>query len=232
MHYWFSWNGMDCRQKGLLLNEMPLIIKPEERVSHIEIPGRSGELTILEGTDIYNSYIQTVQVAATCQFDAEEAERWLRGSGYVTFCGQPTLRQAARVINAVEFRKHSKNSLWWEAQVQFYCSPMKEPLTETTVEVTESGTVITNPGSIESRPLIAITGSGDVSLRIGDRELLIYGLQSGWQADSEMEWVTENGSPLMGVFAGEFPRFAPGGNAVQFTGNITSLSILGRWRYL
>ena len=55
---YFIWNGTDCRSKGIILDGPIPIIRPEERVKHIEIPGRSGDLTELEGEDdelIYNS---------------------------------------------------------------------------------------------------------------------------------------------------------------------------------
>lgn len=232
MRYWLSWNGTNCREKGIRLQEMPQIVRPEERVTHIEIPGRSGELTITEDDDIYNSYIQTIPLIVDNAADVHEAESWLRGNGYVTFCSQPELKQKARVINAVEFQKHSWNSSWWEAQAQFYCQPLKELITEESIEVTEDTYWVINPGDVASRPLITIEGSGTISLRISEREMILYNAQSGWVIDCENEWVLNNGVPLTGVYTGEFPRFLPGYNLMQFTGNVTKLTINGRWRYL
>ena len=136
MKYWFEWNGVDCRTKGIRLQSMPEIQRPEERVSHVVIPGRAGELTQTEGADIYNSYIQTIPLIIDNAADVSAAEKWLRGDGYVTFSSQQNLKQRARVINAVTFTKHSRNSSWWEGQVQFYCEPLKEQKSETAVEVT------------------------------------------------------------------------------------------------
>ena len=233
MKYWFEWNGVDCRTKGIRLQSMPEIQRPEERVSHVVIPGRAGELTQTEGTDIYNSYIQTIPLIIDNAADVSAAEKWLRGDGYVTFSGQPTLKQRARVINAVTFTKHSKNSSWWEGQVQFYCDPLKEQVTESEVEVTSSGTVVANPGDVESRPKITITGSGDVTIRIGSNSISITGSADGWMIDSDTQWVMNAQSvPQMGVYTGNFPVMAPGNNTIQFTGSITKLTIQGRWRYL
>lgn len=232
MIYYFSWNGVSCRTKGIRMKSMQEIVKPEERVEHITIPGRAGDLTVLEGDDIYNAYIQTVDLIVDNEADVRAAEKWLRGDGYITFSGQPTLKQKARVINAVNFEKHSRNTAWWEGQVQFYCQPLKEPVTAAAIEVTSSGTTVNNPGDVESRPKITITGSGDITVRIGERALVLTGVESGWVIDSDTEWVLDNGAPLPGVYTGEFPRFAPGDNAVQFTGSVTKLTIDGRWRYL
>lgn len=233
MKYSFTWKGTDCTTKGIRLREMPQIIRPEERVEHVVLPGRAGELTLTQGADIYNSYIQTIPIAVDNASDLSTAEQWLKGEGYVTFSCQPTLKQKARVINAVTFTKHSKNSTWWEGEVQFYCEPLKEPTSGSTTNVTSSGTVVNNPGDVTSRPLITITGSGTVTVTIGGNTLTITGVSNGWMIDSDLEWVTNSsGAPQMGVYSGKFPVFAPGNNTVQFTGSISKLVIDGRWRYL
>ena len=233
MRYWFEWNGTDCRTKGIRLRSMPELIRPEERVGHVVIPGRAGELTVTEGDDIYNSYIQTIPLAIDNATDVAAAEAWLRGDGYVTFCNQPTLMQRARVINAVTFTKHSKNSAWYEGDVQFYCEPLKQQATESAIEVTSSGAVIENPGDVVSRPKITITGSGDITIRIRTTAISLTAADTGWIVDSDLQWVTNSsGTPQMGVYTGNFPVIAPGENTVQFTGNVTKLTIEGRWRYL
>ena len=232
MKYSFTWNGVSSTSEGIRLREMPQIVRPEERVNHIVIPGRSGELTETEGTDIYNSYIQTVPIAVDSLAHVKDIEWWLRGDGYVTFCNESNRKQRARVINAVTFQKHSKNSSWYEAEVQFYCDPLKEALTESSIEITSSGGTITNPGDVESRPLITIIGSGDITIRINDRALVLEGVVSGWKVDSDLEWVIDGTTPLSGVCSGDFPRIRTGESAVQWTGNVTKLIILPRWRYL
>jgi phenylacetate-coenzyme A ligase PaaK-like adenylate-forming protein len=77
----FIWNNRDCRSMGVRMRGPAPIIRPEERVQHIEIPGRSGDLTQLQGENIYNSYIQTVTFTVTGGFRVREVYKWLRGSG-------------------------------------------------------------------------------------------------------------------------------------------------------
>ena len=234
MHYSFTWNGVSSSARGIYLQSMPEIIRPEERVSHITIPGRSGELTQVEGTDIFNSYIQTIPIAVDSEANVRRAEKWLKGDGYVTFSGQPTLKQRARVINAVTFQKHARNSLFWDAQVQFYCEPLKQyATTEDDIEITSSGTQVNNPGDVNSRPKIVITGSGNITIRAGGKAIVLTGAETGWTVDSETEWVLDaNNVPLMGVYTGEFPQLQPGTHLVQFTGSVTKLKITPRWRFL
>ena len=231
MIYSFTWNGVNCRNKGIRLQSMPQIIRPEERVDHVTIPGRSGEMTLTEGEDIYNSYIQTIPLIVDNAADVKSAEKWLRGDGYVTFSCEPERKQKARVINAVTFEKHSKNSAWWEAEVQFYCDPIKYAVSEDAIEVTTSGTAVNNPGDMRGYPKIAITGSGAVTIASGGATLTIPECVNGWVVDCENEWILAGNIPQVNACSGSFPVFNPGNNAVTFTG-ATKLTITPNWRYL
>lgn len=231
LHY-FIWNGTDSREKHIRVNNRVPIVRPEERVSHITIPGRAGELTQVEGEHIYNSYIQTVNLEVLGAANVPAAEMWLTGAGEVNFDTQATLKQKARIINAVTFEKVSRNLDIWKADVQFYCEPFKSPVTEAQIEVTESGTVLTNPGTLTAFPEIQMEGSGAVSVSIGGKTLVIPTLTSGWTADSEMRWICLNGVPQFNAWTGEFPEIPTGNATVLFTGNITKLTITPHWRYL
>ena len=231
MIYSFTWNGTNCRNKGIRLQSMPEIIRPEERVNHVVIPGRSGEMTLTEGDDIFNSYIQTIPLIVDSKANVKSVENWLKGDGYVTFSCEPEKMQRARIINAVTFKKHSQNSNWWEAEVQFYCDPVKHLVEENDIELTESGTAVNNTGDLRGFPLIEITGSGIVTVASGGRTLTIPECVSGWVIDCENEWILQGDIPQVNACSGDFPVFNPGSNVVTFTG-ATKLTITPRWRYL
>ena len=218
--YWFEWNGVKSTAKGIIMNAAPQIVKPEERVEHITIPGRAGELTVTEGDDIFQSYIQTVGIAVHEASQVPVVENWLKGAGAVTFSSQPGLVQDARVIGAVTLEKHSRHLDWWEGDVQFYCSPIKRDPEEDDIEITSSGTTIENPGDMTALPLIEVIGSGAVTVSAGGNVLTIPELTSGWVIDSENGWILNGTTPLMGVCSG------------AFTGSVTKLVITPRFRYL
>ena len=230
--YWFKWNGPRSDEMGIILNAAPQIVKPEERVQHVAIPGRSGDLTVTEGEDIWNSYIQTIGIAVKGAANVPAVENWLKGAGKVTFSSQPGLEQEARVIGAVTLEKHSRNLDWWEGDVQFYCSPIKHDVAEEDITVTTSGTSITNPGDMAALPLIKVTGSGAITIMCGGKTLSIPDCVSGWIIDSENEWLLDSGVPQMNVCTGAFPVLNIGSNSVTFTGSVTKLEITPRFRYL
>lgn len=231
IHY-FLWNGTDSREKNIRVPNRIQITRPEERVEHITIPGRSGDLTQTEGNDIYNSYIQTIDISIDGLENVHAAEEWLKGAGTVTFDNQPELEQDARIYGSIELNKHSRNVDRWKGTVQFYCDPVKRNRNEQTITVTTSGTSISNPGDMTAFPKIEITGSGLVTVKIGGKTLTIPDCVSGWVVDSENEWILQGNTPQERVCSGDFPVLEKGTNTITFTGSITKLLITPRFRYL
>lgn len=224
---YFIWKGIDCRSMGVILQGPVPIIRPEERVNHIEIPGRSGDLTEIESENdeekIYNSYIQTVTIEVNGGYRVREIYNWLKGSGYVTFHGEPDRKQLARVIGAITLNKHSRNLDWWVGEVQFYCQPLKQLLTEGTVQITSSGSAVMNTGDEWARPKITATASGtSMTITANGKTLTITGLTSGQQyiIDSEiMEVTNANRTALLTKDSvGDFPKLKPGSNTITGSG--------------
>lgn len=220
---YFIWKDKDCRSMGVWLQGPVAIVRPEERVKHAEIPGRSGDLTQTEGEDIYNSYIQTATILVKGGFRVREVYSWLRGSGYVTFSGEPDRRQRARIIGAITLSKHAYNLDWWVGELQFYCQPLKEKRQEETVTVTSSGTDVKNTGDVESKPRITLTASGtSATVAAGGKSLTVTGLTSGssYIIDSDIQEVTNAAGTaiLTQNSTGSWPVLKPGSNSVTGSG--------------
>lgn len=232
----FIWKNKDCRSMGVRLAGPVAIVRPEERVNHVQIPGRSGDLTETEGEGVFNSYIQTAGIMVHGGFRVREVYEWLRGSGYVTFSGEPDRKQPARIIGAVTLSKHSYNLDWWVGEVQFYCQPLKELLNESPVTVTTSGSTVRNGGDVEAYPLFKLTPSNtSVSLTANGKTITVTGTTSGtviWIDSSAMEVLNADRSAVLTQnSSGEFPTLAPGANTLTFT-NCSSIEITKRERFL
>ena len=240
----FIWNGVDCRSMGIVMRGPAAIIRAEERVNHAEIPGRSGDLTETEGENIYNSYIQTVSMSVRGGYRVREVYKWLRGSGYVTFSGEPDRRQKARVIGAITLNRHSRNLDYWEGEVQFYCQPLKERLTSAELQVASSGDTVRNDGDVESRPRWRIktkTGLGSsetVTITANGKTITMTGASAAtwYLIDADTMMVTNwdlqtTQSNYTSLSSGEFPTLAVGANTVTFT-NASELHVITRERFL
>ena len=238
----FVWKGIDCRSMGILLAGPAPIIRPEERVNHIQIPGRSGDLTETEGEDIYNSYIQTVTMHAKGGYRVREIYDWLRGSGYVTFSGEADRRQRARIIGAITLNRHSRNLDWWSGEVQFYCQPLKERLREEEETLTGLVGTIRNGGDVISKPLYRITTSGTaIGIAVSGagvpavNGITATGLTSGavyWLDSETMEMLnSDRTEKLTAKTTGRIPVLGVGNNIVTFS-SISKVEVLKRERFL
>lgn len=238
----FIWKGRDCRSMGVWMQGPAAIIRPEERVTHVQIPGRSGDLTQTEGTDIYNSYIQTATILVRGGSHVRDVYSWLRGSGFVTFSGEPDRRQPARIIGALTLNKHAHNIDWWTGEVQFYCQPLKQTLTESTETVTTSGATVRNNGDVPARPMYKVTAN-DTSLSFtvtgtGTPATNVIALTSSvsgnvyWVDSESMEvWNGDKSNLLTKRMLGDFPVLAPGVNTITGAG-WSSIEIEKRERFL
>ena len=232
----FIWNDIDCRSKGIIMRGPAPIIRPEERVKHVAIPGRSGDLTETEGEHIYNSYIQTISISVRGGFRVREVYDWLRGGGYVTFSSEPNKKQKARVIGAVTLNKHSRNLDHWEGEVQFYCEPLKEKPEEEKVTISSSGATVRNDGDVTSRPLWKVTASAaTIVITAGGKTITNTEYSSGTvfyiDSDAQMVYSGDGTANCTKYSAGDFPVLNPGDNTVTGSG-WSSIEITKRERYL
>ena len=232
----FIWKNKNCKSMGVRLAAPVSIVRPEERVQHIQIPGRSGDLTETEGQDIYNSYIQTASIQVSGGFRAREIYDWLRGADYVTFHGEPERKQAARIIGAVTLNRFSRNLDIWTGEVQFYCQPLKQLLADPMVTITSSGTSVVNRGDVTAKPLIKLTASAaSATVAAGGNSITITGLTSGsnYYIDSDINEVynADRTVILTPNSTGAFPVLLQGGNSVTGSG-LSKLEIERRERFL
>ena len=241
---YFVWNGKDCRAMGITMRGPAAIIRPEERVTHVEIPGRSGDLTETEGENIYNAYIQTVSISVIGGRRMREVFRWLRGSGYVTFSGEPDKRQKARVIGAITLNRVSRNMDRWAGECQFYCQPLKERMSENSVTLTYTGNPLTvvNAGDVIARPLYKViaSGIGFTFKAVGDdtpeaNTIAVTGTTAGhtyWIDSDTMEVLNYDKSIKLTKYStGDFPVLGQGENDIIGDG-WSSIEIWKRERFL
>lgn len=233
---YFIWNGKDCRSMGIIMRGPAAIVRPEERVQHVEIPGRSGDLTELEGENIYNSYIQTISISVRGGYRTREVYKWLRGEGFVTFSGEPDRKQAARIIGAITLSKVSRNLDNWAGEVQFYCQPLKQKMQEEKQTVTAVNTAVINAGDVIARPMLKVTcNAASCTVTIGGKSITMTDLTGGtkfWlDCDAMIATNEAKTADWTAWTVGDFPQLLPGSNAVGGSG-WSSIEITKRERFL
>ena len=118
-----------------------------------------------------------------------------------------------------------------QAQISFNCKPFMYSFAgRETVTLTEPGTV-TNPEVSAALPYIKITGTGDITLFIGSRAYAVRAVASYIELYSEM-MAAHRGSALCNnkINFTEFPVLPSGESIISWTGNMTQVEIIPRWR--
>ncbi len=223
---------MDCRTYGIHVTDQPPITIPLERSTQTNVPGRPGSLTQLEGDDVYDDMILT----ATC-FISDPAQipaiaAWLKGSGTVTFANRTGGHYKARIVNQIPFEKVLRGNPHCTFAVNFRCYPFFFAEDVAAITVTTSGTVITNPGSVYSEPLITLTGSGDIILIVGTTIVELTDITSGIVLDCALKEAYLGNALMNDHMSGDFPVLKPGANAISWSGTVTKVIIQPRWRFL
>lgn len=247
---WFQWNGIKCTDYGMHVLTQPSIVRPSEKTSSEEIPGRSGTLTLLEGDDIYDDIsMYCICIIDDCyeSVDGENVSRiakingWLRGSGKIVFANRQEGYYIGRISNQISFEQIVKGNPHRSFSVQFQCEPffyLNSGLDA--ISAGESPILITNKGNIPSAPLIRLTGSSEGAIMIGDQTMLINSFEGIdyilLDCEAKIAYKGTRSDPsdpliLLGTrVTGEWLTIPTDASYVTLTGGITSAEIIPRWR--
>ena len=230
----FTFKGTDSATYGVYLTEHPTIVAAEKRVEFIEVPGRDGALSIYDGAfnDVETELMGYMQTTTY----RDDILGWLTGSGDLVLSTDTTRAYKARVTGQVEIERASRGLAARYLRVPLRMEPFRyHAPAVAALAVAASGNTITNPGTYASRPRIKITASGDFTLTANGQLMEFAGVTGGIIVDSEyMDCFNLNGITLANSFAtlDEFPTLKPGINAISWTGTITAVEVLPRWRDL
>lgn len=222
---WFNWKNRNSYAEGLWISKLPKITRAKERYQEVTIPGRAGSLMLLEGDDVYESYVKESTVICPNNRSVQKYLEWLRGSGEVIFSNEPDFVYEARIANEVEFERVGNSLL--QAKVKFFVQPYKHrrhPEGDTILIATAS--TIYNPGNVASRPQVTVNGSSSVTIA---GQTMTFGGQATDRlvVDCDAGIVLLSGEIFTGTVSGDFWRIPPGSS--QVTGACT---IFPRWRWV
>lgn len=228
---WFEWNGRKCTEFGIHVEEHPSITIPEERVTFIPVPGRSGSLTVLEGEDVYDDLLLSCSCFIEDPSNIREIVNWLRGSGTVTFANRQGGFYYARIVNQIPFEKVLRGSPYRSFPVNFRCKPFFYFPCED-ITVTESGTFIENPGTIASEPVLKITLSGDAEIDLGGYLFSLTDITGTVTVDTPNLECYRDFESTNSNMSGDYPKIPSYGGYISWSGDVSSITISPNWRML
>ena len=231
MNY-IKWKEQDSRYiNGLVICELPPIVKPQMRIAETVIDGVDGSLIEELG---YATYDKPLLIGLTQNANVDAIIKFFSGKGDVTFSNEPDKYYKASIVSQIDYARLVR---FKTATVVFRVQPYKYKLDELPVTISTSANVynVENWGTETSKPLIHLEGSGTVECRVNGNSAFSYTFPSG---DTEVYIDSELQDAYVGPvlknrnMVGEFPILNSGDNEISFTGTLTSVEITARSRWI
>lgn len=217
--------------EGLLIQELPHVIKPQMRTQIDEIDGRSGSIVTQLG---YSAYEKEMTIGLHGDYDIDQVIRYFNSEGIVIFSNEPDKVYQYQILKEINFTRLLR---FKTATVTFYVQPFKHSAVEAEQTFTESPCTIINSGNIVAKPVITLTGSGTVTLSLNEDAVLVISLGSTQRSiiiDAEAMEAYWGGTLLNRIVAGDYGNLTlpVGKSTLSWSGgSVTSFTIdkYSRW---
>lgn len=226
-------NGVNSNTiTGLLISTLPPITKPKIRTQTEEIDGRDGDIVTKLG---YSAYDKEIEIGLYGNYDTDEVIEYFNSEGTIVFSNEADKYYNYQIVNQIDFEKLIR---FKTAKVSLHVQPFKYPLVEATINISGE-TTITNDGNIYARPILNISGSGNVEVILNGQQIFAIDLGEN-ETDitidtTKMEAYNPDTTALMNrQVTGDYNLFKieTGDNTVEITGTVTSATISNYTRWL
>lgn len=218
---WIIYNGISSDDVGVIVNSVtPVSVKPKRRETELVIPGRSGVLTIDDGS--YDRIIQTVTM--TLPIDRlTEVLQWLTGTGELLISPIPERKRKAKCSDVSE-PKYWAAGLY-QLTAQFSCDPYLYDASPASFTATDETIVLYNDGQ-ETRPVIEMAAGSTVTING-----VTFAAALKLTVDGENYIVYDGTTNRFASLTGELDDFVltQGENTIVVTETVT---IYPNWRWL
>lgn len=220
------WKNVDFKTMGIVVEEIPKVSKGKKSIEVYTIPGRSGFLSIDNGT--YESFV----ISVPCHFhekkDIDKIKEFLDGYGKLSLDG---IREYTAIIqNSIQFEKVL---MFKKFVVQFLVNPIAEDIASTTFNVADASSSLTiENATANMEPIIEITGTGDASITINNETFKLYDMTGKYILDCKAKVITKDGINVANQMEYDFPILKPGINTISYVGSISEFKIIYKKAYL
>lgn len=218
---------------GLLIQNLPPISKPRQRVEIEEIDGRDGDIVTYLG---YGAYDKEFKIGLFGSYDVDEIISYFNSKGTVIFSNEEDKYYNYQIIEQIDFDKLLR---YKEATVKMHVQPFKYSAEDNqkVFSITGGSTNISirNSGNIYSRPVLTITGSGSIDLYLNGNQLFVINMEDYTSITIDTNNMNAyNGSTLLNRnVTGSYDNFKLniGNNTISWSGAITQIEIdnYSRW---
>ena len=226
-------NGVSSQTiSGLLIQNLPPISKPKQRVEVEEIDGRDGDIVTYLG---YGAYDKEFKIGLCGSYNVDEIISYFNSQGTVIFSNEEDKYYNYQIVEQIDFDKLLR---FKEATVKMHMQPFKYSAEDNQKVFSISNTTsinIRNSGNIYSRPVLTITGTGTINLSLNGNQLFVINMGSYTSITIDTNNMNAyNGSALLNRnVTGSYDNFKLniGNNTISWSGTITKIEIdnYSRW---
>lgn len=216
---------------GLVICELPPITKPRLRVLETAIDGVDGSIIEELG---FETYDKELKIGLKPDANIDEVIEYFNGEGNIVFSNEPNRFYKVKIIEQIDY---SRLVRFKTASIILRTQPFKYLYSETYQKFTNpTGTLVAiNEGTMQSKPIIKIVGSGTVEFKLEGVTIFSYTFppnETEVIIDSEKQdayWgnVLKNRNMI-----GEFPIFKKGKNSITLSGAVAELNVIANSRWL
>ena len=233
MRNYLELNGVNSQTiPGLLIQELPPITKPKMRATIEEIDGKSGDIITELG---YSAYDKEVTIGLYGDYDIDQIIQYFNSQGQVVFSNEPDKYYNYTILAQIDFNRLIR---FRTATVVFHVQPFKysqEDNSKTFNITNQTSIQINNSGNIYSKPVLTITGTGNIGIYLNGVQIFAIALGTLNQIVIDTNNMNAYlGSTLLNrIVTGDYNNFKlnVGSNQITWSGDITQIQIdnYSRW---
>jgi len=229
---YFIYKDISSKDMGILVTELPPIIKVNRDINKVFIPGRNGFLTEDFGT--YGSVIKSCECTLLDIALVDRVLAWLDRSGEVIFSNQPDRKYQASIMNQIPFSRIIRQ--WYKFVVVFDCQPFAKMLDNSKITLIPQETMygdgtIYGRGTHESDPVIKVYGDGTIYLTVNGVLITLTNVSEYVTIDSDIMDCFKDNILKNSDMSGDFPKLTVDVNTISWIGSVSKIEITPNWRW-
>ena len=215
--------------KYALIEELPIVDKPEEDVEFIEIEGRHGYLTFRKGR--YKPIEYTVDLVFKGKENRDIIKSKFQGSGNLILSNESNRYYKAFVVGAIVFERQIRDV--YICSITFRLQPFAYEVNQTGIMTFSKPYTLTNHTNTTAQPIIEVYGTGSGVLSINNTDIQIREIDECIILNFELkEAYGQDGSSKNTQVLTDYEELIVGENVISWSGGITDITIYPNWRWL
>ena len=215
--------------QGLLISRLPHITKPLIRTKVEEIEGRDGDIVTPLG---YSAYNKELEIGLYGDYNIDDVISYFDVGGDIIFSNEPDKIYKFNCYEQIDFEKLV---LFKTAKVKLHVQPFKYSAIEKAYTTTNLPNIVRNTGNIASKPIYEISGTGDVQIRVNNKQWIDINMEHSPITINVAEMqATWNNVLVNDKITGDYLQLMleAGANTIETTGNVSEVKITNYSRWI